>query len=98
MPASRPRRARREPYGAQRYTMAADVSERVAANSRPPFASIHRNWWSNRKSVARPGVLYVWSRREFSTAIERSSVGGIQRPLAFNLSMREIAAGEQSAS
>ena len=36
-------------------------------------------------------MLYVWSRREFSTAIERSSVAGIQRvPLI--RSMRSIAA------
>ena len=29
--------------------------------------------------MASAGVLYVWSRREFSSAIDRSSVGGIQR-------------------
>jgi len=44
------------------------------------------------------GVLYVWSRREFSSAIGRLSDGGTQRSAAARRSIRSIAAGEQSAS
>ena len=44
------------------------------------------------------GVLYVWSRREFSSAIGRLSDGGTQRSVAPRRSMRSIAAGEHSAS
>ncbi len=51
-----------------------------------------------RKSVARAGVLYVWSSRVFSSAIGRLIDGGIQRPDAPIRSMRSIADGEQQAS
>ena len=62
--------------------VAADGRSAVLPTRGRRARSIHSIWSASRKSVASAGVLYVWSRREFSSAMTRSSVGGIQRPLA----------------
>ena len=48
--------------------------------------------------MASDGVFRVWSSREFSRAVARSSDWGIQRPEAPMRPMRSSAAGEQHAS
>ena len=78
--------------------VAAEVSQRPAENSSPPFSLIQLTCSVARNSVARAGVLYVWSLRELSSAIPRSKNAGTQRSLAAMRSMRSIARGEQAAS
>src|SRR5829696_1835778 len=83
---------------AQPKMVAADLSQREAAHSSPPLLLIHSTCCAARKTVARAGVLYVWSRRELSRAVLRSSDVGIHRSLAAIRSIRSIARGEHTAS
>ena len=69
---------------------------RATAQSSPPLALIHSIWSTSSQSVATAGVLYVWSLVELSSAVARSSDGGIQRSEPASDATRSSAAGENS--
>jgi hypothetical protein len=71
---------------------------RETHQSSPPLASIHSIWSASMSSVATAGVLYVWSLREFSSAVVIDRNSGIHRSVAASSSTRAIAAGLSSAS
>ena len=48
--------------------------------------------------MAKAGVLYVWSSRALSRAIDRSSEAGVHRPEALIDPTRSTAAGERRAT
>ena len=75
-----------------------DSADRLAAQSRPPWALIHSTCSAARNTVASDGVLAVWSRRLCSTAVASDENGAIHRPDAAISSMRASAAGEHAAS
>src|SRR5712692_3222736 len=62
---------------AQPYRISADRSQRPVVKSSPPLASIHAMEFESRSSDPSAGVLYVCSKREFSSAIGRLSEGGV---------------------
>jgi hypothetical protein len=70
---------------------------RLAAQLRPPPASIHSTCSAAMKIVASDGVLYVCSSREFSTAVARSRNAGMYRPDSLISVIRAIAAGDSNA-
>ena len=70
---------------------------RATAQSRPPLDRSQSSWSASSHSVATAGVLYVWSLAELSTAVARSSDGGIHRPDEAIDRTRSSAAGESSA-
>ena len=71
---------------------------RCTHQSSPPRSSIHSTWSASSSSVATAGVLYVWSLREFSSAVAIERNSGIQRSEAAISSTRATAAGLSSAS
>src|SRR6478735_9871331 len=83
---------------AHEYRIDDDSAVRLTHHFRPPFALNQSICSAIRKIVASAGVLYVWSRREFSIAVMRSYEAGIQRPEALISSARAIAAGDIRAN
>src|SRR4029077_19117348 len=81
------------------YRCSDEARLRETPNSSPPPSSSQSIWSASRKSVASAGVLYVWSLREFSSAVASERKAGCQRPSApSSCSIRSIAAGLRIAS
>ena len=70
---------------------------RETAQSSPPLPFIQSSCSASSHSVATAGVLYVWSLPELSTAVARSSDGGIHRSDPAISATRASAAGDNSA-